>query len=263
MTLSFERLDGRPLRIGHRGAQALAPENTLASFRAAVAVGVDLIEFDVLALRDGDLVLAHSNDLFEVSHGKARGTVSDRSVSSLRAVAPDLPTLDDALGFFVDEAPEVGVHLDLKTQSAVESVEAALARHGLLERTLVSSFGFGSLRRLARAGSGVRTGLTLPRAALGITEEGRLAPVARTGLRMLHATLPALVGRLLALSHASALVLHHTAVSPAAVRRAHACGAAVVTWTVDDPAELARVDAAGVDAVVTNDPRIFASTLDA
>lgn len=262
MTLSLERRDGRPLRIGHRGAQALAPENTLESFRAAVGVGVDLIEFDVLALLDGGLVVAHSNDLSEVSHGAAFGTVRDRSLSCLREVAPDLPTLDDALAFFVDEAPDIGVHLDLKTQSAADDVESALARHGLLERTLVSSFGFGSLRRLAQGGSGIRTGLTLPRAALGITEEGRLAPVARTGLRLLHATLPALVGRLLALSHASALVLHHTAVSPVAVRRAHAGGAAVVTWTVDDPAELARVDAAGVDAVVTNDPRIFASTLD-
>lgn len=260
--LSLERRDGRPLRIGHRGAQALAPENTLESFRAALEVGVDLIEFDVLALLDGELVLAHSNDLFEVSHGAAPGTVSDRSLRSLRDVAPNLPTLDQALEFFVREAPDVGVHLDLKTQSAVEGVEAALARHGLLERTIVSSFGFGSLRRLARSGSGIRTGLTLPRAALGITEEGRLAPVARTGLRMLHATLPALVGRLLALSRASALVLHHTAVSPGAVRRAHACGAAVITWTVDDRVELARVDAAGVDAVVTNDPGIFASTLD-
>ena len=261
MTLSLERRDGRPLRIGHRGAQALAPENTIASFRAAIEVGVDLIEFDVFALRTGDLVVAHSNDLFEVSHGAARGTVRDRSLSSLRSVAPDLPTLDEALAFFVDEAPTVGVHLDLKTQSAVDDVEAALARHGLLERTLVSAFDFGSLRRLARGGSGVRTGLTLPRAALGITEEGRLAPVARTGLRMLHATLPPLVGRLLALSRASALVLHHTAISPAAVRRTHACGAAVVTWTVDEVSELERVAAAGVDAVVTNDPRIFTSTL--
>lgn len=261
MTLSLDRIDGRPLRIGHRGAQALARENTLDSFRAALEVGVDLIEFDVLALVGGDLVVAHSNDLFEVSHGAAHGTVKNLSLASLRAVAPDLPTLDDALAFFVEEAPGVGVHLDLKTQAAAGDVEAALARHGLLERTIVSSFGFGALRRLTRAGTGIRTGLTLPRAALGITEEGRLAPVARTGLRMLHATLPALVGRLLALSGASALVLHHTAVSPAAVRRAHRCGAAVVTWTVDDPEELARVDAAGVDAVVTNDPRIFASTL--
>ena len=49
--IRLERRDGRPLRIGHRGAAALAPENTLRSFRAAVEAGVDLIEFDVIALR--------------------------------------------------------------------------------------------------------------------------------------------------------------------------------------------------------------------
>jgi len=262
VTLSLERCDGRPLRIGHRGAAALALENTLRSFRAAREAGVDLIEFDVLELRDGDLVVAHSNDLLEVSHGAARGTVRDQSLTSLRSVAPELPTLDDALAYFVDEASDVGVHLDLKTPSAVGRVEAALARHGLGERTLVSSFDMRALRRLAEAGSGIRTGLTLPRATLGITEEGRLAPVARAGLRLLHATLPVIVGRLLSLSRATALVLHHTAVSPTAVQRAHIRGAAVVTWTVDDVAELRRVTGAGVDAVVTNDPRIFASTLD-
>ena len=75
--IRLERRDGRPLRIGHRGAATLAPENTLRSFRVAVETGVDLIEFDVLALRSGELVIAHSNDLHEVSHGAATGSVRD------------------------------------------------------------------------------------------------------------------------------------------------------------------------------------------
>jgi glycerophosphoryl diester phosphodiesterase len=65
----------------------------------------------------------------------------------------------------------------------------------------------------------------------------------------------------LSASRATALVLHHSLVGEAVVRRAHEQGAAVVAWTVDDSQALARVDEAGVDAVVTNDPRIFASTL--
>jgi glycerophosphoryl diester phosphodiesterase len=56
-------------------------------------------------------------------------------------------------------------------------------------------------------------------------------------------------------------VLHHALVSPAAVRRAHARGAAVVAWTVDERDDLERVEKAGVDAVVTNNPSIFVSTL--
>lgn len=261
MTISLERKAGHPLRIGHRGAAALAPENTLRSFRAALAAGVDLIEFDVLELQSGELVLAHSDDLLEVSHGAVRGSVRARTLAGLREVAPELPTLDDALAFFAEEGRDVGVHLDLKTPSAVPEIVAALAHFGLLERTLVSSFNVRALRRLVEGESRVRTGLTLPRGALGITEDGPLAPVARTGLRGLHAMMPSFVAPFLAMSRATALVLHHSAVSASTVHHAHRRGAAVVAWTVEDVAELERVDAAGVDAVVVNDPRIFASTL--
>ena len=100
--IHLDRPSGRVLRIGHRGAATLAPENTLGSFRAAVAVGVDLIEFDVLDLIGGPLVLAHSDHLDEVSHGAAIGRVRQLSLEALREFAPELPTLDDALGFFVD-----------------------------------------------------------------------------------------------------------------------------------------------------------------
>jgi glycerophosphoryl diester phosphodiesterase len=81
------------------------------------------------------------------------------------------------------------------------------------------------------------------------------------GLRSLRIATPRLVDGLLSRSRASTLVLHHALVTSRAVERAHARGAAVVAWTVDDPRDLARVEEAGVDAVVTNDPSIFVSTL--
>ena len=84
------RDDGPLIRVGHRGAAALAPENTLRSFEVALAAGVDAIEFDVLDLTDGPLVLAHSNDLAEVSHGAAVGTVRDRRSPSC-ASSPRAP----------------------------------------------------------------------------------------------------------------------------------------------------------------------------
>src|SRR5687768_4981915 len=77
------RGDGPPIRVGHRGAALLAPENTLRSFEAAIATGAEAIEFDVLDLLDGPLVLAHCDDLAEVSHGASTGTVRDRSLAAL------------------------------------------------------------------------------------------------------------------------------------------------------------------------------------
>ena len=260
--ISLERRDGRPLRIGHRGAAALAPENTLRSFRAAIEADVDLIEFDVLDLRGGELVIAHSNDLEEVSHGTAKGTVRDRSLESLWEICPEVLTLEEALVFFRDEAGDTGLHLDLKVRGAEAGVVKALRRLDLQERSFVSSFHFRTVRRLAKLEPRLRAGITVPRDVFGITEGGRGAPIARAGLGLLRRVTPLAAPLALSASHATALVLHHSLIGKTAVRRAHERGAAVVAWTVDDPDDLSRVEEAGVDAVVTNDPRIFVSTLE-
>jgi glycerophosphoryl diester phosphodiesterase len=257
VTLSLERRDGRMLCIGHRGAAALAPENTLRSLRAAVDAGVDLIEFDVLELREGELVLAHSNDLFEVSHGAARGTVREQTLSALCDLAPELPTLDDAMAFFVDEAPHVGLHLDLKSVGVEMKVVAALGRFGLVERTLVTSFLPRGLREIARIEPRVRTGISFPQDRLRVSQRRGSRAVVRAGLYGLQIVTAALVGRLLTRSGATALSLQHTLVTQRVVRQAHSRGAAVVAWTVDDARDLERVDVAGADAVVVNDPGLF------
>jgi glycerophosphoryl diester phosphodiesterase len=259
--ISLDRRDGRPLRIGHRGAAAVAPENTLRSFRAAVQAGVDLIEFDVLELSGGDLVVAHSEELHEMSHGARSGTVGALTLEDLRKVCPELPSLDDALSFFAEEAQDVGVHVDLKSAGAVAGVAAAVERFELLERSFVSSFHVRALRRLAAIEPRLRAGVSFPRDRLRIHGRPGFGPVVAGGLRGLRPVTPGLVWLLLSRSAATALVLHHALVSPSAVRRAHERGAAVVAWTVDDPSDLERVDQAGVDAVVTNDPSIFLSTL--
>ncbi len=232
--ISLERRNGRPLRIGHRGAASIAPANTLPSFRAALDVGVDLIEFDVVSEPGSELVVSHS----------------------VREIQPETPALDEVLRFFVEEAPEIGVHVDLKQAGREGEVVDALRRFGLVERAFVSSVYVSTSRRLAALG-GARVGITVPRSAFRITEDGRSAPIARSGLRAARWFAPSLVRPLLAYTRATALVLHHSVVTSGSVRAAHACGAAVVTWTVDDPRELVRVDHAGVDAIVTNDPRLF------
>jgi glycerophosphoryl diester phosphodiesterase len=236
--ISLERRDGRALRIGHRGAARLAPENTLGAFRAAIEVGVDLVEFDVISHAGGGLVVAHAP----------------------RDVGPDTPTLDDALRFFAEEAPSIGVHLDLKVTGRELDVVEALRRFDLVERTFVSSVYVGTSRTISALG-GARVGITIPRRVFRISEDGRSAPIARSSLRALRRVTPSIVVPLLALTRATAAVVHHSLVTAGTVRAAHGRGAAVVAWTVDDPDDLARVLEAGVDAVVTNDPRIFVSTL--
>jgi glycerophosphoryl diester phosphodiesterase len=250
------RGDGPLIKVGHRGAAALEPENTLRSFDAAVAAGVDAIEFDVLDLVGGPLVLAHSNDLFEVSHGRAVGTVRDRSLAELREAAPELPTLDEALAYFADH-PGIALHVDLKLQARLDELAAALERHGLTARSVVSSFHRPSLRALVRASPAIPVGFTYPEDRHGISRRRAMRPVIRMSLAAFRAALARRVPAMIASTGAAALMLHHSVVSPAAVERAHRLGAAVWAWTIDLPHELAAMQAAGVDAVITNDPGIF------
>ena len=153
--IALERRNGRPLRIGHRGAAALAPENTLSSFRAAIGAGVDLVEFDVIEIADGSLVVAHGPG----------------------DVGPDTPTLDEALRFFVDEAPAIGLHLDVKLTRREQDVVGAIRRFDLAGRSFVSSYYLGTARAVAAIDGGVRVGLTIPRRIFRISDQGRGAPL--------------------------------------------------------------------------------------
>jgi glycerophosphoryl diester phosphodiesterase len=252
------RAGGAVVRIGHRGAASLAPENTLRSFRAAVEHGVDLVEFDVLDLPGGPLVVAHSDRLEEVSHGAASGTVRGRTLAELREVAPELPTLDETISFFVDEAPSVGLHVDLKLTTRLDELCAALARGGVESRTVVSSSHVPSLHAVARHDPTIRRGLTFPEDRLGVSRRRLLEPLVGPGLTAARGAVARLLPRMARRAGVSALMLQHRLASATVVDRLRSRGVDVLAWTVDDPEELERVVAAGVDGVITNDPRIFA-----
>jgi glycerophosphoryl diester phosphodiesterase len=250
------RVDGRPLRVGHKGAAALEPENTLRSLARAVELGCDLVEFDVLRLDEGTLVLAHSNNLLEVSHGAWPGRVRELGLAALREVAPELPTFDEALEQ-LRSTGEVGLQVDLKGAGFEDDVARSIRRHGLVGRAIVSTFHAPSLLRLAAVEPAIARGLTYPVDRRGISQRRLLVPAAAAAAGGLRRALPRRIAGLLGRARASAAMLHHSVVSPAAVARAHQEGASVFVWTVDEEPLLARMLAAGVDAVITNDPRIF------
>jgi glycerophosphoryl diester phosphodiesterase len=231
--VNLRRGDGRTLRVGHRGAAALAPENTLASLRAAVDLGVDAVEFDVLADIDDRLVLAHSQ--LELPHERA--------------------TLDDALEYLAQTG--VAAHLDLKQPGLEDRIAAALRLHGLVERSLVSSLDHSALRDLRRHEPKLLVGLSYPEDRYGLSRRRGSGPIIAFGLAALRRTLPRVISRWLQRAGASAAVLHHALVTPRVVERCHDAGAAVWAWTVNDGATVARLETLGADAIITDDPRIF------
>jgi glycerophosphoryl diester phosphodiesterase len=221
-----------PLLIGHKGAGALEPENTLASLSRAVELGCDLVEFDVLDV-DGHLVLGHS----------------------LPELAPHPATFDEALELL--GASNVGLLVDLKWHGYEAATVEAIRRHGLAERVLVSSCHAHSVLEVARLAPELARGITYPYDRHGFSERRGLAPLTAAALITLRTALPARIDWLLDRAGASVAVLYHAVVSPGVVERAHERDAAVLAWTVDEQADLERVLEAGVDGVVTNDPRIF------
>lgn len=225
------------IRVGHKGAAALAPENTIASLAAALEHGVDMVEFDVVDTPDGRLVLGHSH----------------------AELVPDAPTLDEALAFLAAEAPEsVHVDLDLKWHGFEQQLLAAIDRHGMLARALVCSFFPASLRELRRLEPTLRTGISYPWDRRGLSERRLLRSVVPVGAAALRAALPLRVAGMVRAAGASSVMLHFSVVSRPTVSRCHALGVPVFAWTVDDPEVLTDMLARGVDGVISNDPRIFA-----
>jgi glycerophosphoryl diester phosphodiesterase len=235
-TLGRTAREGRFLRVGHKGAAALAPENTLASIGAALELGVDLVEVDVVDDRGRRLVLAHSH----------------------REIEPGAVTLDEALAYFAAEAsPDVGIDLDLKGHGFETELVAALRRHDLVGRAIASSFFGHGLRELRRIEPGLRTGISYPWDRHELSLRRPLWPVVVAGAATLRAALPFRIGRMASRADAGSAMLHYSVISPAVVSRCHALGLSVFAWTIDDRALLARVLATGVDGVISNDPRIF------
>jgi glycerophosphoryl diester phosphodiesterase len=234
--IELRRPAGRFARVGHRGASALAPENTPEAFALAVELGCDMLEFDVLAVADGTIVVAH-----------------DRRASG----APGVVTLDAVLAFCAEELPGVGLQVDLKRRGIEAAVVDALRRHGVLERSWVSGFDAVALRRIAELEPALPRSFTVPRDRLGVAKRRPLAPLVRRALRSVGAALPRRVPGLLARACATALTLHHSVASEEAIARAHELEAPVYVWTVDDPALVERLVRWGADGIITNDPRVF------
>jgi glycerophosphoryl diester phosphodiesterase len=231
--VNLRRGDGSPIVIGHRGAAAVAPENTLAAIQVAVDAGAHLVEFDI----GPDLQLAHSR----------------------REVPEEGLSLDDALAFLADH--DIGVHLDVKLPGYEQDVIDALARHPLAGRAIVSTAFAGSSRRLAAIAPSLPRAIGYPRDSLGVARFAWPAGLTRAGAAALRQAMPVRVPVLIRVARATVLSLHHTLCSRAAVRVAHAMGVPVLGWTANDPAAVRRLALLGADGIVSDDPGMALNAL--
>jgi glycerophosphoryl diester phosphodiesterase len=229
---------GQLLRIGHKGADLIEPGNTPASFDAALAHGVDMIELDVLPERSGGrLILAHDYE----DAGRRRPF-----------------SLEDGLAHLASPPFEsIGLIVDLKVPGHEQRVLDALNEHGLVDRSIVSSQYRESLRRIRGTGSRVRLGWSVPRARRDYTRSPLLAGPAYTALRAMRMIFPRMAASAIGTGFCDAIVAHWRLVSPRLVAAIDRAGGELYAWTVDDASRIRALEALGVTGVITNDPRLF------
>lgn len=249
MTLPFfEHPDdaGRqlPIAMAHRGFSGEGLENSMAAFRAGVELGFRYLETDVHTTSDGVLLLFHDETLDRVTDGNGRvAELPAAEVAKARINGREpIPTFDE----LVTRLPDARLNLDVKDWGSVRSTAAAIERHQVHHRVLVTSFSDRRRRAVLKllsqpvaSSAGVAStalftllGPVLPRPAFR-----RL--MHRT-LRDVHALqVPVRYGRI-------------PVVTAGFIRRAHDLGLVVHVWTINEEAEMRRLLQLGVDGIVTD-----------
>ena len=216
------------LSIAHRGGCGYWPENTLEAFRNAASTGADGVEMDARSTLDGVQVI-HHDPAFTLD-GRC-WVLSKLTFAQLRALRPDVPTLDEALEVLAGTG--LIIHLELKdTADGAKCVEA-VRNHGLADRTVYFSFFKPQLRQVYRADPGATLGLSLSSRAVFNARS------LRKKARNLHVCF---------------FVAHKSLLNQAVVDYWHSLGFRISAWTPNTPGEVRRLYDLGVDYILSDYP---------
>jgi glycerophosphoryl diester phosphodiesterase len=233
-------------RVGHKGADLIEPGNTRESFDAALAHGVDMIEFDVLPAlgADGRPDAAHGELLLAHDYTDA--------------LARTPLTLAEGLAHLTSHAfASLEFDVDLKLPGYEERVVAALREHGLVERSLVSSTYLQSLERIRSLEPALRLGWSVPRARRDYTQSKLYIAPALAMILVAQRILPGRAADALRAGRCDALMVHWRLVTRRLVDAVHAARGELYVWTVDEAPRIRALEALGVTGIITNDPRLF------
>lgn len=216
--------------MGHRGAAALEPENTLLSIATAMEIGVDAVEIDVHLSKDKEIVVIHDATVDRTTNGT--GAVSSYTLEEMKRLdagkGETIPTLQEVMDLIHGKVKLV---IELKDEGTEEPVVDLIQRNGLMENVYVISF----WHRLVRTVKDI---------------EGRI----KTGVLFVGCPVDASIA---ARVSADALVMKYTFVDKRFVDTAHKEGLTVFVWNIDDPRLVKPYADMGVDGMGSNDPRVL------
>ncbi|MFL5897676.1 MAG: glycerophosphodiester phosphodiesterase [Solirubrobacterales bacterium] len=236
----------RKLRlVGHKGADLIAPGNTVASFEAAVEAGVDTIELDVLWLADAHLPLEQRHPLV-VAH--------DWEDAARRTPLKLTEALD---AFLEPPLEEVEIDLDIKLPGREEEVVEALRERDLIGRAMISTMEMHTLRRVLELEPELRRGWTYPKVTRDWTSRRWAKLPMRAALIGMRTRLPGLAAEKLPQFGVAAMWVYHPLVTSRLARICDLAGVELIAWTVDDLPRMRQLAEAGVHGICSNDPRLF------
>lgn len=253
-----------PKIVGHRGAAGLAPENTVPAFRAAVELGVEALELDARLTRDGRVVVIHDPGVERTTNGSGRVaemTLAEVQALDARAGFPRparIPTLEEALA----AVPErVGWLIEMKSAgdegpALARGVLEAVEETGCRDRARIISFYAELLGFVRRDDPEIALGFLIPNPwkTPGVREH--LALDDATSLEeILAREFDAAAG--VADRHAcEALLLERGIINRETVGLCRGRGFRVSAWTANQPEEIRRLAALGVDEIITDYPDV-------
>lgn len=226
----------------HRGASSMAPENSMAAFRAAMEAGADYSELDVQRTRDGEIVVVHDGDLMRM--GRDPRKVADMSAADIaaidigRGVVPPLagehpPTLTEVIALARGRMKlNVELKYNVPDPGLAPAVVELLRREDFLDQTVITSLDYEALKQVKAIEPRLRTGHIIT-ASVG--------DVLRT--------------------EADFLSLNSAQATSSLVRRAHRVDKDVHVWTINRPEVALRMIERGVDSIITDDPAMVAELL--
>ncbi len=221
---------------GHRGCAGLEPENTLRSFRKAVSLDVDLIEFDIRRTKDNYLVVIHDETVDRTTNSK--GYVKDYTLKDIKKLdagkGEKIMTFQEVIDFLKNENPLMTI--EIKEPDTLQEVLSVIKRNNLENKVILVSFWHESMKRAKEIEPKIKTGAIIKARPMDTISLVRAC-------------------------NADILCMNYVYVDSRLVHDCHKNNIELNPWTIDKIPDMKRIIELGADNVTSNRPDILISLI--
>ena len=229
------------LVIGHKGASAIAPENTLKAFQKAIELHADYVEFDAHLTKDGEIVVIHDDDTYSLTG--THSLIRDNTLEQIKMLdageGEQIPTLQELIAI---AKGKIALQLEIKSTGLLVRMVQILREENLIQNSIVSCFMFDELVKLKKIEPKIKIGFLLPAELVRSQSiKRKIIKCEREGFFAIHP--------------------HFSTVDKEIVDFAHANGLKIYVWTVNDRSIMKDLIQLGVDGIITDDISLLHETI--